>query len=463
MEIATKQSAKIKNNKMAMHKKHYTTTLFLLTLIFCYPVYAQLAVIPKPNSIQYKDSLFRYSKGFDIKIIRGDDATKRIQKQLTDFVKEKKIPIVSFAPTAVTINLQQASATDIPVDGYVLNIQPNSISISSSGNAGLFYGVQTLFQLLNADTLKSLPCLEIKDVPAFAYRGFHLDVVHNFFDTSVIKQLIDAAAKLKLNYFHWQLADEEKWRIEMNSDSTLTAKDNFYTQLQVKEIVKYAQERFITIIPEIMLPAATENLYAQHNKNSIDEICSLFPGAYIYLGNSFTDTLSLNYLLSKNKKIIALDNSAYHNSIQLHYKNSKTAYAAAANGKDVILAPKQFCSFDFYQDWDDEKKSFSMSYLPLDKAYGFQPVGKVKDKNTLAHLIGVQAMLYTPFIPNAEKLFYQAFPRLLAFAECAWTQKQHKNFNEFQKRLKRQKNYFFKEKELPPIDLVRIKPKKTTN
>lgn len=440
-----------------MTQKHTATTLLFL-LFFKLSLLAGLPLIPKPNTNQPKDGVFSYAKGFDIKVIRGDDATKRIQKQLTDFVKDRKIPVIQFAPAAVTLNLVQAGNSDLPTEGYTLSITPTSIAITSPGNAGLFYGVQSLMQLLYADTTKSIGCTEIKDVPAFSFRGMHLDVTHRFFSVVVIKRYLDAMAKLKLNQFHWQLTNAEKWSLEIKSNPSLTDKADFYSQEQVKEIVRYAQERFINVIPEINLPATADSYLT--NKQLIDEVCALFPGMYIQIGNSFCDDSTLTYLQQKKKKLIGYDKLITPTETVLSYKSSKTGLSLAGKGTDVIMATRQYCSLDYYQDWDDEKKSFSMTYLPLDKAYTFNPSGKIKDTATLKHILGGQACVFSDFIKNEEMLDYQVFPRLLALAECYWTSSNNKNFNDFEKRAKSLKNYFFKEKEQPKIDLVRIKPKK---
>lgn len=152
---------------------------------------------------------------------------------------------------------------------------------------------------MKSDSVKSIPCLEIKDIPAYAYRGKHLDVVHNFFGIDDIKQYLDAMAKLKLNQFHWQLADAKKWRLELESDTSLTDKENYYTQEQIKDVVKYAQERFINIVPEVKFPVGTDSLY--DIKKITDEVTALFPGNCLHAGNGFSDKATLQYLISKNK------------------------------------------------------------------------------------------------------------------------------------------------------------------
>lgn len=439
--------------------KQLISTLLLL-LFFTLRITAQVAIIPKPNEIKYNEGKFSYAKGFDVKTIRGDDPTKLIQKQLLDFLKEKNIPIVQFSPIAVTLNLLKEGTSAMTAESYTLAVSPTTIAITATSNSGLFYGVQSLQQLLKIDSAKTIPCMEIKDVPAFPYRGFHLDVAHRFFSVDVVKQYLDAMAKLKLNQFHWQIADEDSWHLVLKNDTTLTDKENFYTQEQVKDIVKYAKERFINVIPEINLSVSEDSSF-QTRKNILDEVCSLFPGNYIHLGKeiNFIDETQ-QYLISKGKKIIEQDNSFFDKSVVQSYKNTSNGTKAAALGNDVIMSPRNLMSLDFYQDWDDEKKALYMSYLPLDKTYSFNPISKINDAKILSHIIGAQACVPTMYIKNAAELEYLVFPRLMALAECMWTKKSNKKFSDFEKRLKRQKNYFYKAPEEIKIDLVRIKPKK---
>ncbi len=166
-------------------------------------------------------------------------------------------------------------------DAYNLTVGSNNIIISSTGNEGLFYGMQTLLQLLGTGKQSlsqgvSIPQLAIKDYPRFQYRGMHLDVGRHFFDVDFVKQFIDYLAYHKYNTFHWHLTEDQGWRIEIKKYPRLTSVGGyrngtvighhpgtgndslhyggFYTQEQIKDVVKYAQDRFITIIPEIEMP-----------------------------------------------------------------------------------------------------------------------------------------------------------------------------------------------------------------
>ncbi len=228
--------------------------------------------------------------------------------------------------------------------GYQLNIsEDQGILIEGNDAAGVFYGIQTLIQLLptRAGVLPILPAIEINDYPRFAYRGMHLDVVRHFFPVDFIKQYIDYLALHKLNYFHWHLTDDQAWRVEMKSHPELTDKGavregeieglypgkyqplpygGYYTHEQVREVVRYATERHITVIPEIDIPghcmavlatypqfsttpdepkkcASTWGIFNKFNnvlapkpevfsflKDVFSEFCDLFPGQYIHVG-----------------------------------------------------------------------------------------------------------------------------------------------------------------------------------
>ncbi|MDB5225893.1 MAG: beta-N-acetylhexosaminidase, partial [Bacteroidota bacterium] len=256
--------------------KKYSILILFGFLFSSHLIYSQVSIIPKPNAIKSKDGNFNFVKGLDLKITRGDEGTKVLFKQLQDYVKLHNIPIVQFSTTTLTINLLQSGTSDMPPEGYVLNIFPNNISITSSGNAGIYYGMQTLFQILDQDAMKILPCMEITDRPAFSYRGFQIDVSRHFFKVDVIKQYLDVMAKLKMNQFHWHLTDDQGWRIEIKkypkltqTGSCRTEKDGkevcgFYTQDEIKQVVQYAKDRFINVIPEIDLPGHSSAVIAAY-------------------------------------------------------------------------------------------------------------------------------------------------------------------------------------------------------
>lgn len=403
---------------------------------------AQINIIPKPNEIKITEGKFAYAKGVDVKVIRGDEATKIVNQQIIDFLKRNKVPIVSFSPNIISINLLKENT--IPNDGYEMNISPNAITISSSSSAGLFYGVQSLIQLINTDTLKSLTCMKIKDEPAFANRGLQLDVAHTFFKTDIIKEYIEAISKLKFNQFIWKLADEQTWRIESKKYPKITEvgtanSAGFYTQDDIKQVLQFAKEHFITVIPEIDLTSAVffDDTTFQYKKNIIDEMGTLFPSGLIQISKpAFYANEAEAYIKSKGKKVIHIDNASAKDDIVVSFKNLTVGINAAKKDNDVIMAPHNFCSLDNYPDWDDPKLSKSMLYLPIDKVYSFDPLAKIKEEKIKQHIIGVRANIDTKFINNENKLSRQVYPRIFALAECFWTKKANKSsFKEFSIRL----------------------------
>ncbi|HNF48714.1 MAG TPA: beta-N-acetylhexosaminidase [Chitinophagales bacterium] len=504
--------------------------LFMLVSYLGNALFAgEINLTPQPNSIHFSEGKFTYKKGIEVKITRGDNDTKYVQNQLSSFLKSENIPQIQFSNNLLFLNLLKENT--IPNDGYELKIQPTQISITSSSNAGLFYGVQTLMQLINFDSTNSaLSCMEIKDEPAFAYRGFHLDVARHFFDVDVVKSYLDAMAKLKLNTFHWHLTDDQGWRIEIKKYPKLTETTNaqrkgYYTQEQIKDIVQYAKERFITVIPEIDMPGHSsaaivaypylgcynqtidlpqswgikadilcpDDTTMRFVKDVLDEVCTLFPSPYIHVGGDEVNTKHWKesaeakdiqvkqglknvteiktyftkeiqkYLATKNKKIIGwgeiADDKIDKDIVVMSWRNNKAAIKAAKNGNPVILAPRQFCYLDYMQYWDEEKKNFVYLYLPLDKAYKFNPLSKLKSHAD--KVLGGEACVWTAYIETENQLKNQVFPRLIAIAECLWTKPENKSYSNFTNRLDKQNNYFYKEDIMhEEYDNVHIKPKK---
>ena len=213
-------------------------------------------------------------------------------------------------------------------EGYRLRVTRDSITIEANTDTGIQYGAITLDQMITAAKGVSLPVCDIIDYPAYSYRGMHLDVCRHFFSKEFIKRYIDLLAYYKINTFHWHLTDDQGWRIEIKKYPRLTEvgawrieKDSsgyggFYTQADIREIVAYAKERYITIIPEIEMPGhssavlaaypylgCTDNqltvpntwgikkdIYAPTDtvfrffEDVMDEVCELFPSKYIHIG-----------------------------------------------------------------------------------------------------------------------------------------------------------------------------------
>jgi hexosaminidase len=275
----------------------------------------------------------------------GPDAQK-----VASLLKEMLAPLgktVSLTTNRQAAHLKLSTATTVPgPEGYQLVVDKDGVQITARSGAGLFYGAQTLLQLLPArpTAVASLPYVRINDEPAFAWRGLHLDVSRHFFSVAFVKKYIDFLASYKLNTFHWHLTDDQGWRIEIKKYPKLTQVSafraetligaqqtfknpadfkydgqpygGFYTQEQIREVVAYAQRRYITVVPEIEMPGHSVSVLAAYpelacqpgtyaawtmwgvNENIVcpteptfrffedvlTEVVALFPGQYVHIG-----------------------------------------------------------------------------------------------------------------------------------------------------------------------------------
>jgi hexosaminidase len=242
-----------------------------------------MGIIPAPVFVKKTPGEFVLSQQT---IILADTMTNKAVVFLTDYLKNKamlRMQLKANVPAnnaASSLVLTSAGTDSLPVNGYRLTITPQKIIIAGKG-AGLFYGIQTLIQLMPAErpAVAKLPCVQIEDYPRFGYRGLMLDVSRHFFSVEFVKKYIDLMAAYKLNNFHWHLTDDQGWRIEIKKYPRLTSIgsrraqtliggyydrtpqqfDNtpygsYYTQDEIRDVVKYAADRYINIVPEIEMP-----------------------------------------------------------------------------------------------------------------------------------------------------------------------------------------------------------------
>ena len=256
--------------------------LFILMIINL-KIIAQINVVPYPNEVKIEKGFFELSSVTNIIYNEGTaklaNYFKEQVKSLTGFSLKTKLYNDKKPPTNKNV-IQFFLKDDRSLkDSYSLQVSENNISLEANETTLLFNGIQTLQQLIPANKAGnsvSIPQLSIKDAPRFSYRGMHLDVSRHFFPVSYIKKYLDYLAYYKYNTFHWHLTDDQGWRIEIKKYPLLTqiggfrngtiigrypGKGNdsiryggFYTQEQVKEIVQYASDRYITVIPEIEMP-----------------------------------------------------------------------------------------------------------------------------------------------------------------------------------------------------------------
>ncbi len=261
------------------------TILFIAATPLCAEKNNVKKVLPKPQIVTpgHKNCYFEISLNTKIIDLMDAEGTKQAAAELDRIASAifgKNFKRDTSIKSAGNIIIRRNY--DLPAEGYILDITPENIIIQCNSGAGAFYAAQTLKQQipvqafetpLDLESLK-LPTVRIEDAPHFAYRGFMLDCSRHFWDVNTVKEVIDILAAHKINRFHWHLTEDQGWRIEIKKYPLLTKKGSlrkettighnegmdgipyggYYTQKDIKEIVKYAAERFITIIPEIEIP-----------------------------------------------------------------------------------------------------------------------------------------------------------------------------------------------------------------
>lgn len=412
---------------------------------------------------------------------------------------------------------------NIAPEGYVLKITPKSVTIEASGSAGVFYAKQTLAQMsgnMFADVETAdwtVDCCTIKDEPRFPYRGLMLDASRHFRSKEFILRHIDAMAAVKLNRLHMHLTDAEGWRLQIDRYPLLTQKaawrqqqfcndwrrserhfsseeegfGGFYTKDDIREIVAYAAQRHVTVVPEIEIPGHSYevcSVYPQVScsgqpyensalcpgkeatfeflQNVLDEVMELFPSQYIHIGGdetskkawktcpdcqkrildeglknedelqSYTIKRIERYLESHGRHIIGwdeiLEGGLAPNATVMSWRGIDGGNKATELGHDAIMTPGKFCYIDAAQDKPDKEPAAYGVYLPLEKIYSYNPTDGIADPS---HITGVQANLWAEYIVSDEYAEYMYWPRGLAIAEIGWTRPERKDgYGKFRER-----------------------------
>ena len=264
---------------------HAALVLIILLATSCHKDTANFQVIPLPQEVvTHQEETFNLSSATMILYPEGNDLLKRNAEFLTDYVKDalgKELTINPFNPqdtpkNAILLGINDAIEQE---EGYELKVTPQLVTIQGKTPNGVFHGIQTLRKAIPVTTNSlgsaTLPGVEIKDYPRFGYRGMHLDICRHFFPVEFLKKYIDLLALHNMNTFHWHLTDDQGWRIEIKKYPKLTEigsirsgtvighnsdkfdgqpHSGFYSQDEIKDVIAYAKERYITIIPEIDLP-----------------------------------------------------------------------------------------------------------------------------------------------------------------------------------------------------------------
>jgi hexosaminidase len=462
-------------------------------------------IIPKPVSAQAAGGAFSLTAGAGIFV---EPATPELTA-IGEFLAEKLRPATGFAlpvaetngaPAAGNIYLTTVGADSaLGGEGYTLAVTPDLVALVAPEGAGLFYGVQTIRQLLPpaVDSPSTQPgpwamaTGVIRDYPRFAWRGAMLDVARHFFGAADIKKFIDRMAYYKLNRFHLHLTDDQGWRLVINAWPQLALHGGsaavggdpggYFTQEDYADIVAYARTRYVTVIPEIDMPGHTNAALASYVELNCDrvapplhtgietgfstlcvqkditytfiddvirEVAALTPGPYIHIGG---DEVSK---LAREDYILFLQ---------------KAQAVVTAHGKQMIgwgeIAPIDLLPTTIVQHWDGVsaaeagRKGSKIIMSPAAKIYldmkydsgtrlGLNWAGNIEVQDAYAWdpagilggvtenmILGVEAPLWTETIRTAADLEYMVFPRLLGCAEIGWTPQVDRRWDEYKLRL----------------------------
>jgi len=463
-------------------------------------------LIPRPVSVSATGSSFDLTDQTDI-FIQGESVElKQIGQYLADKLNpstalgiEVKTTVDAPVPGNIFLSLSGSDA-ELGEEGYELTITGKTVNLVANKPAGLFRGVQTIRQLLPAkvemgDKQKGpwkLATGVIRDYPAYGYRGSMLDVARHFFTVDEVKSLIDKLAYYKMNVLHLHLSDDQGWRIEIKSWPNLTAhggktevgggEGGFYTQEQYADIVKYAQDRFITIVPEIDMPGHTNAALASYpelNENGkatelytgtevgfstlatkkeitykfiddvVRELAALTPGEYIHIGGDESHATKIedyipfinrvqDIVIANGKKVFGWDEIALStlkpNTVVQYWAKAENAIKGVEQGAKVLMSPAVNAYLDMQYDSTSTYGLHWAAYIEVDKAYNWDPanlVPEIKKEN----IIGIEAPLWSETVSNRLEAEYLIFPRLLGYAEIGWTPSELRNWDDYKTRL----------------------------
>ena len=467
---------------------------------------SKVTFIPQPVSVTATGSSFELTAATGIYVQGESEEVKQVGQYLADKLKPAtgaaiEVKTTTEAPASGNIYLTlSANDPELGGEGYNLTVTEDLVTLAANQPAGLFRGVQTIRQMLPAeiesgeklDSAWILASGTIRDYPSYSFRGSMLDVSRHFFGVDDVKRYIDLIASYKMNVMHLHLSDDQGWRIEIKSWPELTnhggstqvggGKGGFYTQEQYADIVKYAQERYVTIIPEIDMPGHTNAALASYAELNCDgkatelytgtevgfstfctgkeitykfiddvvkELAALTPGPYIHVGGDESHaTKKEDYIpfvnrvqdivRSHGKTMLGWDETAQANldanSVVQLWASADFAKMAVGKGAKIIMSPATKVYLDMQYDSTTKLGLHWAAYIEVDSGYVWDPATLVPGI-AKENITGVEAPLWSETITNMDEIEYMVFPRLPGIAEIAWSPKEGRNWDEYKVRL----------------------------
>lgn len=467
------------------------------------------SIIPKPLSYKKGKGKFGLIKNSSIYIKgKNEEETEEIS-EIAEFIREKlksstgfelnivegeEVPNGSIYLTTIGGEAEQGS------EGYEIITTPKNIKIVAYKPEGLSRGVQTLRQLLPPEIEKntmvsnvewSIQSSTIYDKPEYSYRGLMIDVARHFFTVDEIKRQIDLAAQYKINKVHLHLSDDQGWRLEIKKYPDLTriggstevggGLGGYYTQEEFKDIVEYAEERYVEIIPEFDMPGHTNAALASYGflnpdgkrkplytdikvgfssfmtrdektyqfiDDVIKEVSEISPGKYFQMGGDEADSTpkaDYDYFVGRVSNIVEkygktpigwdpIDTAPEikSNVILQNWKDSNEEARKKEMKMVISIAKKAYLDMKY-----NESTPYGLNwagYIPIETAYKWDPT----DYAPKELVLGIEAPLWTETISNQKEMDYMIYPRLLGYAEIGWTPKSARNWSDYKARLEKQ-------------------------
>ena len=403
-------------------------------------------------------------------------------------------------------------------EGYAVVTSERCVDITARSSAGAFYALQTVRQMVESGEWLTGA---IVDYPRFEYRGVLIDISRHFRTVDFLKRQIDMMARLKMNRLHLHLTDAAGWRLQIDSYPRLTsfaawrtphdwkgwwngdrkhveegsegASGGYLTKAEARELVAYAADRYITIIPEIEMPghsdevlAAYPELKCSHKPERqgdlcigkeatfemmqaiLDEVIEIFPSEYIHIGGDeagkgdwklcedcqrrmqqegleSVDELQSymihrieKYLNSKGRQIIGwdeiLEGGLAPNATVMSWRGEEGGHIAAKAGHKVVMSPHGYCYIDAPQDAPYSQPESIGGYLPLEKVYSYEPIPETLGEEVGKYISGVQANLWAEFIVEDSHYEHMLWPRAIAIAEVGWSMPERRDYADFRRR-----------------------------
>ncbi len=475
---------------------------------------AKYSIIPKPQKYNVLDGTYTITS--ETAVLCAPDFIKA-GKYISNFLKTKS--------DASNGQIKIAKDESLRAESYLLKVKPDGVTITASDEKGAFYGVVTLkimiMQSKTSNGVAVVNCSEIYDYPKFSFRGEMMDEVRHFYGIDAVKRALDEMAMLKLNKFHWHLSDDQGYRIEsevfpllneisskrkyeyLGADIPLSNISelkmggeeyfHYYKKSEIREIVEYAKNLCIDIIPEIDLPGHTvamlaaypelsclKGSYEVYCKNGITkdvlcagqeetydfveklltEVCELFPYKYFHMGG---DEAAKGHKLwekdcpvcQSKMKELGLKNGSelqgyFNNRVnEILKKLGKTTIewndGIGENTDADIVGQYWIYRTPAWVKRENDKRKYIVSPCPtlyFDMSHATAPLKKVYNYNVvksgfikMENVLGVEFETWSEWVVNESAWQFMVYPRIYAFAEVAWTEDEKKNFKDFYKRL----------------------------